>query len=323
MLLCKYRRRHKARLFPADQSRGFSGRADLADEILHFPDASDAPSFYAQPTNQHSDEVTFQMSAEASPSPPPSLSIRSPSSSRTSLDVPANNNSISSSRPANSRRNRAALRDYYGIKSSTEDANNNGGTSQPSTQQLPTVLGELDREGFDAAAYVKNLLEKESLDSVLKVEGALVSEIRGLDGERKALVYDNYSKLIAATDTIQKVGIVALSFKSNAKYSQGNRCARIWTLSHRLLRRSHLRYPTLRRQPRCSPKSSLSMSHEQTILPPSRGIRKRCKQFAGCSTRQRVLDNGLEKTEGQRQRANGPPFAVYWINGKASTELWK
>lgn len=30
-------------------------------------------------------------------------------------------------------------------------------------------------------------------------------EIRGLDGERKALVYDNYSKLITATDTIRKV----------------------------------------------------------------------------------------------------------------------
>lgn len=31
------------------------------------------------------------------------------------------------------------------------------------------------------------------------------AEIRGFDGERKALVYDNYSKLIAATDTIRKV----------------------------------------------------------------------------------------------------------------------
>lgn len=31
------------------------------------------------------------------------------------------------------------------------------------------------------------------------------TEIRGFDGERKALVYDNYSKLIAATDTIRKV----------------------------------------------------------------------------------------------------------------------
>lgn len=32
-----------------------------------------------------------------------------------------------------------------------------------------------------------------------------VLEIRALDGERKALVYDNYSKLIAATETIRKV----------------------------------------------------------------------------------------------------------------------
>lgn len=31
------------------------------------------------------------------------------------------------------------------------------------------------------------------------------TEIKGLDGERKALVYDNYSKLIAATETIGKV----------------------------------------------------------------------------------------------------------------------
>ena len=30
-------------------------------------------------------------------------------------------------------------------------------------------------------------------------------DIKGLDGERKALVYDNYSKLIAATETIGKV----------------------------------------------------------------------------------------------------------------------
>jgi len=30
-------------------------------------------------------------------------------------------------------------------------------------------------------------------------------EIKGLDGERKALVYDNYSKLITATDTIRRV----------------------------------------------------------------------------------------------------------------------
>ena len=144
------------------------------------------------------------MSVDASPSPPP-LAIRSPSSSRTSLDASVTTNSPVT-RPTNSRRNRAALRDYYGIKSSGDDASSAAdGPSEATPQPLATVLAELDREGFDAATYVKSLLEKESLESVLKVEGALVSEIRGLDGERKALVYDNYSKLIAATDTIQKV----------------------------------------------------------------------------------------------------------------------
>lgn len=32
-----------------------------------------------------------------------------------------------------------------------------------------------------------------------------MKDIRNLDGERKSLVYDNYNKLIAATETIRKV----------------------------------------------------------------------------------------------------------------------
>jgi hypothetical protein len=40
---------------------------------------------------------------------------------------------------------------------------------------------------------------------VLKAENTLVGDIRTLDGERKALVYDNYSKLIRAVETIGKM----------------------------------------------------------------------------------------------------------------------
>jgi vacuolar protein sorting-associated protein 51 len=32
-----------------------------------------------------------------------------------------------------------------------------------------------------------------------------MEDIRNLDGERKSLVYDNYNKLITATETIRKV----------------------------------------------------------------------------------------------------------------------
>lgn len=49
---------------------------------------------------------------------------------------------------------------------------------------------------------MQELLQSSSLKTVLKAEGSLVSEMKNLDGERKALVYDNYSKLITATQTI-------------------------------------------------------------------------------------------------------------------------
>ncbi|SLM37045.1 hypothetical protein LPUS_06771 [Lasallia pustulata] len=133
-------------------------------------------------------------------------SLQTPTSSRrTSLDTVAR--SQASSPQPQQRRNRAALRDYYGIKSSstaaappTVDSVNVGGSQQEEVRD-----SELDGEGFDAEGYVKGVLGREGLEGVLRVEGGLVSEIKGLDGERKALVYDNYSKLITATDTIRKM----------------------------------------------------------------------------------------------------------------------
>lgn len=65
-----------------------------------------------------------------------------------------------------------------------------------------TLTAHLDTTDFDAQEYITGLLEKSSLREILKVEATLVSEIRNLDGERKALVYGNYSKLIKAVGTI-------------------------------------------------------------------------------------------------------------------------
>ncbi|KAI7144616.1 hypothetical protein KC316_g16050, partial [Hortaea werneckii] len=48
-------------------------------------------------------------------------------------------------------------------------------------------------------------LASDGLEGVLRIETGLVGDIRSLDGEKKALVYDNYSKLIAATDTIRSM----------------------------------------------------------------------------------------------------------------------
>jgi hypothetical protein len=138
------------------------------------------------------------MSTIASPRPSIALSRRT----STSTD-----RSVSATRgpgPATGtlRRNRAALRDFYNLKNSNAE----GGKDAPPTPTLdPEIESELDKDGFDPEQYVKDILAREGLEGVMRVEAGLVSEIRTLDGEKKALVYDNYSKLIAATDTIRKM----------------------------------------------------------------------------------------------------------------------
>lgn len=79
---------------------------------------------------------------------------------------------------------------------------------------------ELDVEGFDAEKYVKGILVKEGLEGLLGIERVLVNEIKALDGEMKALVYDNYSKLITATDTIRKVLHIPLIFVSGTRHDE-------------------------------------------------------------------------------------------------------
>ncbi|KAF3912396.1 hypothetical protein AA313_de0209266 [Arthrobotrys entomopaga] len=140
---------------------------------------------------------------------------------------------------ASQRRNRSALREFYGINtrrdaespaastshspalpashnipdtataSSTglgvtlNNDNNNNNNNESITHLLPP--SELDGRDFNAGKCVERLLETQGLQVLLRVENGLVNEIRGLDGERKSLVYDNYNKLIAATDTIRSM----------------------------------------------------------------------------------------------------------------------
>lgn len=102
------------------------------------------------------------------------------------------------------RRNRAALRDYYNLK--TENPTTKTASDTSSVPPTPTEPeSELDKPHFDPPAYISHILSTSGLEEVMRIEAGLVSDIRTLDGEKKALVYDNYSKLIAATDTIRKM----------------------------------------------------------------------------------------------------------------------
>ncbi|CEL07423.1 hypothetical protein ASPCAL10580 [Aspergillus calidoustus] len=174
------------------------------------------------------------MSTVSSPRPSIASSrARSPtpaSSRRPSLD--ALNTSITGSLSAAStpstaravspslhpRRNRTALRDYYNLRPSDAAAVADGAPNVRSRSvprhtdagdiSNPSVVitgTELDSPDFDPQRYVNNLLATSSLSTILKAENTLVGDIRTLDGERKALVYDNYSKLIRAVETIGKM----------------------------------------------------------------------------------------------------------------------
>lgn len=173
------------------------------------------------------------MSARSSPRPSMASSrARSPtpsSSRRPSIDVNAANSLGSSLSAAptpttaravspslHHRRNRAALRDYYNLKpagpenpaapyrsrSIPRSTDASGDLSSPAAVAAVAANTELDNPDFDPQAYINQLLATSSLATVLKAENTLVGDIRTLDGERKALVYDNYSKLIRAVETI-------------------------------------------------------------------------------------------------------------------------
>ncbi|KAF7876426.1 hypothetical protein EAF04_001518 [Stromatinia cepivora] len=104
------------------------------------------------------------------------------------------------------RRNRAALREYYNLKKGQE-APTDDATSEVSSIHFDSEVqeSEMDRDGFDGKQYVKEVLEKQTLGELLRTYNGVLTDIRALDAEKKALVYDNYSKLITATETIRKM----------------------------------------------------------------------------------------------------------------------
>jgi vacuolar protein sorting-associated protein 51 len=106
-------------------------------------------------------------------SPRASTSIRSNSSTRTSLDQPNTRPSQPAAR--RTRADRAALRDYYGLKSADNgDGSGSKEDSTPTFTKEEIEVSELDKEGFDAVQYVKDVSAKEGLQSILKIEAGLI-----------------------------------------------------------------------------------------------------------------------------------------------------
>ena len=128
-------------------------------------------------------------------------------SSRPSFETPRSTEASPSRAPTQpAKRNRAALREYYNLKKAADDAINDNASEASSIHDYSEVQeSEMDSPSFDAAAYIKHVLETQSLGELLRTYNGVLTDIRALDAEKKALVYDNYSKLIAATETIRRM----------------------------------------------------------------------------------------------------------------------
>ncbi|KUJ14820.1 uncharacterized protein LY89DRAFT_686460 [Mollisia scopiformis] len=139
------------------------------------------------------------------------------SSSRPSLELPrsVDNSPNPSGTPSTlpPKRNRAALREYYNLKKNAAPSSSiipevdaASETSSIHSYAFSDVAeSELDKEGFDAEAYVKKVLREKDLKELLVTYGGVLREIGALEAEKKALVYDNYSKLISATEMIGRL----------------------------------------------------------------------------------------------------------------------
>jgi len=92
------------------------------------------------------------------------------------------------------RRARGLLTTYYGGEGKGADA---------SGDPLDDV--NIDANNFNATKYVSSLLQYKSLEELVARGNSMVSEIKSLDSDMQMLVYENYSKFISATDTIQEM----------------------------------------------------------------------------------------------------------------------
>ncbi|CAJ2509161.1 Uu.00g141870.m01.CDS01 [Anthostomella pinea] len=151
------------------------------------------------------------------------------SSTRPSLDMqrspvtspnPNNGSAFAGPNAANPKRNRAALREYYNLRKGAPpgtatpppqvevtDPEGETGDAHAAHENSEVPPSEMDKDNFDAEAFVKRALAESGMEELLRLYTRVLGEMKALDAEKKALVYDNYSKLITATETIRKMRV--------------------------------------------------------------------------------------------------------------------
>lgn len=127
------------------------------------------------------------------------------------------------------------LSSYYGTAEQGQGAGPAASARNPSepghnTSSTRRQSGNmtLDSPAFDAERHIAQITQSCPVDRLLAEHRGMAREIKNLDSDMQQLVYENYNKFIAATDTIRamKVNVDGMeSTMSDLRSNMGEHCA--------------------------------------------------------------------------------------------------
>lgn len=79
------------------------------------------------------------------------------------------------------------------------------GYSAGAVQATAGGIVSLDSPAFNPDRHITNMIQTYSIDRLMVEHKAMAKEIKNLDSDMQQLVYENYNKFIAATDTIRSM----------------------------------------------------------------------------------------------------------------------
>lgn len=102
---------------------------------------------------------------------------------------------------------KAMLSQYYGAEGATTDPSPapsaSGGRGLSARSAAHPAVPSIDTAAFNADNHIANILRSSTLEKLMVEHRNMAREIKNLDSDMQQLVYENYNKFIAATDTIR------------------------------------------------------------------------------------------------------------------------
>lgn len=100
----------------------------------------------------------------------------------------------------------------------------------------------LDSPAFNPDRHIAHMIQTYSIDRLMSEHKAMAKEIKNLDSDMQQLVYENYNKFIAATDTIRSMKSNVDSMETDIdqlRHNMGEHSCRVGSAQHHLYHALH------------------------------------------------------------------------------------